>query len=68
MNFAGILAGGIGTRMGRTDLPKQFLMLGKKPIIIHTIEQFLISPLIELIVVAVPANWIGYTQDTVEKY
>ena len=68
MNFAGILAGGIGTRMGRTDLPKQFLMLGKKPIIIHTIEQFLISPLIELIVVAVPANWIGYTQDIVEKY
>lgn len=68
MNFAGILAGGMGTRMGRTDLPKQFLMLGEKPIIIHTIEQFLISPLIEAVIVAVPANWVGYTQDIVEKY
>lgn len=68
MNFAGILAGGKGTRMGKTDLPKQFLMLGEKPIIIHTIEQFLISPLIEAVIVAVPANWVGYTQDIVEKY
>lgn len=68
MNFAGILAGGMGTRMGRTDLPKQFLVLGEKPIIIHTIEQFLISPLIEAVIVAVPANWVGYTQDIVEKY
>lgn len=68
MNFAGILAGGKGTRMGKTDLPKQLLTLGEKPIIIHTIEQFLISPVIEAIVVAVPENWISYTQDIVEKY
>lgn len=68
MNFGGILAGGQGTRMGKTDLPKQFLMLGEKPIIIHTIEQFLISPVIDEIIVAVPANWISYTQDIVEKY
>ena len=40
-----ILAGGSGTRMGKTDLPKQFLSLGGRPIIVHTIEQFLISPL-----------------------
>lgn len=68
MNFAGILAGGSGTRMGKTDLPKQFLSLGGRPIIVHTIEQFLISPLIERIVVAVPENWISYTKDIVEKY
>lgn len=68
MNFAGILAGGSGTRMGKTDLPKQFLSLGGKPIIIHTIEQFLISPVIEKIIVAVPENWISYTKDIIEKY
>lgn len=68
MNFAGILAGGSGTRMGKTDLPKQFLSLGGRPIIVHTIEQFLISPLIEKVVVAVPENWINYTKDIVEKY
>lgn len=68
MNFAGILAGGSGTRMGKTDLPKQFLSLGGRPIIVHTIEQFLISPVIEKIIVAVPENWISYTKDIVEKY
>ena len=68
MNFAGILAGGSGTRMGKTDLPKQFLSLGGRPIIIHTIEQFLISSLIERVVVAVPNNWITYTKDILEKY
>ena len=40
MIFAAILAGGIGSRMGGTDTPKQFLPLGKKPVIIHTIEKF----------------------------
>ena len=68
MNFAGILAGGSGTRMGKTDLPKQFLSLGGRPIIVHTIEQFIISPLIERIIVAVPENWISYTKDIIEKY
>lgn len=68
MNYGGILAGGKGTRMGKTDLPKQFLMLGEKPIIIHTIEQFLVSSEIDEIIVAVPENWISYTQDIVDKY
>ena len=68
MNFGGILAGGKGTRMGKTDLPKQFLMLGEKPIIIHTIEQFLVSAQIDEVIVAVPENWIRYTLFIVQKY
>lgn len=42
MIYAGILAGGIGSRMGNVPLPKQFLELDGKPIIIHTIEKFLL--------------------------
>ena len=34
-----IVAGGSGKRMG-TDLPKQFLELNGKPILLHTIERF----------------------------
>lgn len=68
MNFAGILAGGKGTRMGKTDLPKQFLMLGEKPILIHTLEQFVVADNIDHIVVAVPETWINYTKDIIEKY
>ena len=33
MIYAGILAGGTGTRMGISNMPKQFLDLGNKPII-----------------------------------
>lgn len=68
MNYAGILAGGVGRRMGRSDLPKQFLMLGSKPILIHTIEQFLISDEIDRIVLAVPQNWKSYAEDLIRKY
>jgi len=34
-----IVAGGSGTRMG-TEIPKQFLEINQKPIIVHTIEKF----------------------------
>ena len=68
MIYAGILAGGIGSRMGIQDMPKQFLMLGNKPIIIHTIEKFMVVPSIERVYVAVHSNWLAYFDDLVEKY
>lgn len=40
MNIAIILAAGSGTRMGNASVPKQFLMIYNKPIVVHTIEQF----------------------------
>jgi 2-C-methyl-D-erythritol 4-phosphate cytidylyltransferase len=49
--FAVIVAGGSGNRMG-TTVPKQFLDLEGKPLIVHTVEAFLKAfPLIELIIV-----------------
>ena len=68
MIYAGILAGGTGTRMGISNMPKQFLDLGNKPIIIHTIEKFLLEPEIEKIVVGVHEDWISHTEDLVEEY
>lgn len=38
-NVALILAGGIGKRMN-TDIPKQFIMVNSKPLIIHTLKIF----------------------------
>ena len=68
MIYGGILAGGKGTRMGRTELPKQFLTIGNKPIIIHTVEQFLISNKIDKIVIGTNENWRSYTEDIFNKY
>jgi 2-C-methyl-D-erythritol 4-phosphate cytidylyltransferase len=46
-----ILAGGKGLRM-RTDIPKQFLLLREKPVLMHTIEAFYnYDPYIRIILV-----------------
>ena len=66
--FGVVLAGGIGSRMGNVEKPKQFLDLGGKPIIIHTIEKFVIHPDFEEVIVLTPKAWIGYTQDMIRKY
>lgn len=68
MVIAGIVAGGVGSRMGNSVLPKQFLEIGKKPIIIHTIEKFLISPYIDYLVVGVHADWLDYMDDLIRKF
>lgn len=62
-----ILAGGIGSRMGNVDKPKQFLELGGKPIIIHTIEKFIINPRFDYLVVLTPRQWVKHTQDIICK-
>jgi 2-C-methyl-D-erythritol 4-phosphate cytidylyltransferase len=50
-----IVAGGTGSRMG-TPVPKQFLEIAGKPVILHTIEKFLaFDPDIEMILVINPA-------------
>lgn len=68
MVFAGILAGGMGTRMNIADMPKQFLPLGEKPIIIHTVEKFLLNAQIDHIFIGVHENWVLHMEDLVEKY
>ena len=68
MNFALILAGGLGTRMGSTQKPKQFLNLGSKPILIHTVEKFSILNDFEKIIVLTPKEWINYTKDLISNY
>lgn len=68
MIFAGILAGGKGTRMNITNMPKQFLMLGSKPIIIHTVEKFLLCNRIDVIYLGVHKDWMSYCEELIEKY
>lgn len=66
--FGVVLAGGKGTRMGNVEKPKQFLTVGNKPIIIHTIEKFVVNPQFERVIVLSPAQWINYTKDIIKKY
>lgn len=66
--FAVILAGGQGTRMGNVEKPKQFMSIGGKPLIAHTIEKFSIYPEFEQIIVLVPKQWKHHTSDIIKKY
>lgn len=68
MVFGVIFAGGIGSRMGSADMPKQYLQLGSKPIIAHTIEKFSVNPGIDKIIVLCPKAWIAHTKDIIKKY
>lgn len=56
MNIGLIIAGGAGKRMGQ-DIPKQFLNVGEKPIIIYTLEAFQNHPSIDGIVVVCIKGW-----------
>lgn len=56
MNIALLTAGGIGSRMHQ-EIPKQFLHVNNKPIIIYTLEAFQKNPSIDFIIVAVLEKW-----------
>jgi len=55
-NIALIIAGGIGLRMGQ-DIPKQFLSVNDKPIVIYTLEAFQNHPGIDAIEVVCLDGW-----------
>ena len=67
MIFAAILAGGTGSRMGNEEKPKQYMLLGNKPIILHTIEKFHINHEFEKIIVLCPKQWIKYQWQNIQS-
>lgn len=56
MNIALIIAGGCGERMHQ-DIPKQFLTVDEKPIIVYTLEAFQNNAQIDAIAVVNLAGW-----------
>ena len=71
-----IVAGGVGKRIGgdsatngEGSLPKQFLKLGDKPVLAHTVEKFERCELIDEIILVVPEDYLEYcSQAIVDKY
>lgn len=62
-----ILAGGVGSRMN-LGYPKQFVMIDGKPLIIHTIENFLNNKQIERYLIVCEPNWIGKLNEILFNY
>lgn len=68
MIAAVVPAAGAGLRM-EAALPKQFVELGEKPLLAHTLERLSGSPLVETIALVVPADWVAKAAaEIVEPY
>lgn len=67
MNIAIIMAGGTGKRMN-SDIPKQFLTAGGKPVIIHTLEKFQAAESIDAVTVVCAEGYIGYCRELVDAW
>lgn len=62
-----IVAGGSGKRMG-SDLPKQFIEVAGKPILMHTIEQFYRYASSITIILVLPEDQHNYWNELLIKY
>jgi 2-C-methyl-D-erythritol 4-phosphate cytidylyltransferase len=67
MNIAVIFAGGTGQRMG-AGIPKQFLEINGKPIIVHTLDLFESHPEIDKIYISMLADYIPHMNKLIEKF
>ena len=67
MNIAIIFAGGKGTRMG-AEIPKQFLEINGKPILVHTLELFQYHKMIDKIYISTLKDYIPYVNKLIDIY
>jgi len=68
MIFGGILAGGIGSRMSQTGLPKQFLSLGGVPILVRTVRRFCEFGRFDRIIVTMTESHMEYARELLKKH
>ena len=68
MNYAVIFAGGVGSRMTNSNIPKQFIEIKGKPILIHTIMAFEKSNDIDGISVVCLESWIPKLHEYIDKF
>jgi len=67
MEYAIIVAGGSGSRMG-SDIPKQFLKAGGLPIVMHTIKRFYEYSIAIRIILVLPAHQINTWEQLVQEH
>ncbi len=67
-NVALIFAGGTGSRLSSASVPKQFLVISSKPVIIHTLEYFQINDHIDSICVVCLKDKIDYLNELLLRY
>lgn len=67
MNLAIIIAGGVGNRMGQS-IPKQFINVYDKPILMYTLEGFEKHPMVDAIEVVCIEGWENVVWSYAKQY
>lgn len=67
-NVGGILAGGIGSRMSESGLPKQLMEVGGVPVVVRTIKAFLNCSMLDFVFVAMNAKWRDYADELIDRH
>lgn len=68
MIYAAVLAGGSGTRIKSSNIPKQFIEINNKPIIAYTLQNMLKLGRFDFIYIAIHKDFEQYMADTIEKF
>lgn len=68
MNIAIVLAAGVGQRMRNSGLPKQFLKLMGKPIVIYTLEKFEQMAEIDKLIIVCHGSYVEYMKTILQQY
>ncbi len=66
-NIAIIIAGGVGKRMGQS-IPKQFININDKPVLVYTLESFQKHPQIDAIELVCLDGWQNVARAYAEQY
>lgn len=67
MTIAVVIAGGVGSRMG-ADIPKQFVQVNGKPVLLYTLEAFEQHPMIDAIELVCIEGWEDSVRSWAQKY
>lgn len=67
MNFAVIVAGGVGSRLESSSIPKQFIEVNNVPIFWHTTEKFLVNKNIDYVVISCHKEWISFVDNIIKN-
>lgn len=67
MNITIILASGNGSRIKQSKIPKQFIEINNKPIVIHTLERFIYNKNIDKTVIVCHPEWVDYLNNYINQ-
>lgn len=67
MNYAAILAGGVGSRIKSVSIPKQFVEIDGMPVISYTIKSILKPEIFDRIYIATHREWIEFMKQLISS-